>query len=172
MSPRLAALGLIALLALAGCGATSSQSATEQNVVETPAPNDALVAPTPTITANQMTLTTDRVSYAPGDAVRVTIANGRSVSVYAIASNANCTALDVQLHTPSGWQAHNVPPCGAQEDPSSVEIKPRSATTVTITAPAAGMYRCALQYTTLTLHGGCSPMGSQATHAPTGYVDA
>jgi hypothetical protein len=83
--------------------------------------------------------------------VRVTIANGRGASVYAIATNANCTPVAVQVRIASSWQAANVSPCGAQGDPQTVEIKPGSATSVTITAPAAGTYRCALQYTTITI---------------------
>jgi uncharacterized cupredoxin-like copper-binding protein len=145
MSPRLVMLALLPLLALAGC-ATSSRNATE-----TQTPQDALIAPTATITANQVTLSIDRASYKPGDQVRVTIGNGRGASVYAIATNANCTPVAVQVRIASSWQAANVSPCGAQGDPRTVEIKPGSATNVTITAPAAGTYRCTLQYTTITI---------------------
>lgn len=145
MSPRLVMLALLPLLALAGCATLS------RNATETQTPRDALIAPTATITANQVTLSIDRASYKPGDQVRVTIANGRGASVYAIATNANCTPVAVQVRMASGWQASNVSPCGAQGDPQTVEIKPGSATSVTITAPAAGTYRCALQYTTITI---------------------
>jgi uncharacterized cupredoxin-like copper-binding protein len=151
MPLRVAALALFSLLALAGCGATSSQDVSSQNDSETPAPKDTLLAPTATIIANQVTLTTDRVSYKPGDQVRVIIANGQGANVYAIATNANCTPVAVQVRIASSWQAANVSPCGAQGDPQTVEIKPGSATSVTIIAPAAGTYRCALQYTTITI---------------------
>jgi hypothetical protein len=143
MSLKLAALGLLSLLALAGC-ATSSQNATK-----TQTPQDALIAPTATITASQVTLATDRPTYEPGDSVRVTIANGQSVSIYAISSKVNCTALDLEVKTASGWQASNVASCDAQTVLDTLEIKPGSAATVTIPAPAAGTYRCALQYTTI-----------------------
>jgi uncharacterized cupredoxin-like copper-binding protein len=148
----LAVLGLTSFLALAGCGAISSQSATESSTSKnTPAAKSTLVVPTATITANEVTLSTDRASYTPGDQVRVTIANGRSASIYAIATNASCTPVAVQVRMASGWQASNVAPCGAQGDPQTVEIKPGSATSVTLTAPAAGTYRCALQYTTINI---------------------
>ncbi len=152
MPLRLAVLGLTFLLALAGCGAISSQGATESSTsANTPTSKSTLVVPTATITANQVTLSIDRASYTPGDQVRVTIANGRGASVYAIATNANCTPVAVQVRMASGWQASNVSPCGAQGDPQTVEIKPGGAATVTITAPAAGTYRCALQYTTINI---------------------
>lgn len=148
---RAAALALLSLLALAGCGAISSQGASSQTDTRTPAPKDTLLAPTATSTANQVTLSIDRASYKPGDQVRVTIANGQGASVYAIATNANCTPVAVQVRMASGWQATNTSPCGAQGDPQTVEIKPGSATSVIITAPAAGTYRCALQYTTINI---------------------
>jgi uncharacterized cupredoxin-like copper-binding protein len=148
---RLATFFLLSLLALAGCSPTSSHDASEKSATETRTPQDTLVAPTATITANQVTVTTDRSTYTSGDSVRVTIANGRGVSIYALASKANCTALDVQMKMATGWQTSNVAPCGAQGDPQTLEIKPNSATTVTITAPSAGIYRCALQYTTINI---------------------
>jgi|SRR5690242_13619859 hypothetical protein len=151
MPLRVATLVLFSLLALAGCGAVSSQDASSQSDTETPAPQDTLLAPTATITANQVTVTTDRSTYTPGDSVRVTIANGRGASIYAIASKANCTALDVHVKTVSGWQAANMASCASQVVPDTIEIKPGSATTVTITAPSAGTYRCALQYTTINI---------------------
>ena len=151
MSPRLASLALLSLLALAGCGAISSQRASSQSDMGTPAPKDTLVAPTATITANEVTLSSDRATYQPGDQVRVTIANGRGASVYAIASNANCSVLIIHAKTAAGWQTFNAAPCNAQGDPQTVEIKPGSAVTVTITAPAFGSYRCALQYTTINI---------------------
>jgi hypothetical protein len=148
---RVAALALLSLLALAGCGAISSQGESSQNEAGTPMPKDTLVVPTATITANQVTLTTDRSTYAPGDTVRVTIANGRGVSIYAVASKVNCTALDVQVKATSGWQAVNMASCASQAVPDMLEIKPGNATTVSITAPSAGIYRCALQYTTINI---------------------
>jgi uncharacterized cupredoxin-like copper-binding protein len=150
VSPRLAALALLSLLALAGCGAISSQSASESSTSKnTPTAKSTLVAPTATITANQVTLTTDHATYKPGDSVRVTIANGRGVSIYAIASNANCSVLVIHAKTAAGWQTFNATACSAQGDPQTVEVKPGSAIPVTITAPAVGTYRCALQYTTI-----------------------
>ena len=151
MSPRLASLALLSLLALAGCGAISSQGASSQSDTGTSTSKDTLVAPTVTLTTNQVTLTTDHATYKPGDSVRVTIGNGHGVSVYAIASKVNCTALDVQVKAASGWQASKVASCASQADPDTLEIKPGSAVTVAITAPAAGTYRCALQYTTITV---------------------
>jgi uncharacterized cupredoxin-like copper-binding protein len=148
MSLKLAALGLLLLLALAGC-ATTSQGASSQSATRTPASKDGLVAPTATITVNQVTLTTDRSTYKPGDSVRVTIGNGRGVSIYAIVSKGNCSILIIHAKTAAGWQPFNATPCSAQGDPQTVEVKPGSATTVTITAPASGIYRCALQYTTI-----------------------
>jgi hypothetical protein len=107
--------------------------------------------PTPTITANQVTVTTDRTSYAPDDPVLVTIGNGRSASVYAIAAKVHCTVLDVQVKTATGWQASNMASCNSQADSDTLDIKPGSAVTVTIAAPSAGTYRCALQYTTINI---------------------
>jgi uncharacterized cupredoxin-like copper-binding protein len=152
MSPRLAVLSLTSFLALAGCGAISTQSAAELSASKNPpTAKSTLVAPTATITANEVTLSTDRASYQPGDQVRVTIANGRGVSIYAVASNANCSVLIIHAKTAAGWQTFNAAPCSAQGDPQTVEVKPGSAVTVTITAPAVGTYRCALQYTTITI---------------------
>jgi uncharacterized cupredoxin-like copper-binding protein len=152
MSPRLAALALLSLLALAGCGAISTQSASESSTSKnTPTAKSILVEPTATITANEVTLSTDRASYQPGDQVRVTIVNGRGVSVYAIASNADCSVLVIHAKTAAGWQTSNAAPCSVQGDPQTVEVKPSSATSVTITAPPAGTYRCALQYTTINI---------------------
>lgn len=152
MPLRAAMLTLLSLLALAGCGAISSQGASSQDDTNTPTPKDTLGMPTPTITANQVTVTTDRSTYAPNDSVRVTIANGRGVSVYAIAAKAHCTVLDVQVKATSGWQtSSNVARCGAQDDPQVVEIKPGVSLTVTIPAPSVGTYRCALQYTTINI---------------------
>jgi hypothetical protein len=146
MPLRLAALVLMSCLALAGCGVTSSQSATDA-----PTQTRTQGASTPKITSNLVTLTADRSTYAPGDIVRVTIANGWSVSVYALASKANCTALGVQVQGTAGWRELNISSCNSQVDPDTLEIKPGAATTVTITAPSAGMYRCALQYTTINI---------------------
>jgi uncharacterized cupredoxin-like copper-binding protein len=151
MSPRLAALALLSLLTLAGCGAISSQSATGQSATETQTSKDALAVPTAAITANQVTLITDYATYKPGDSVHVTIANGRGVSIYAIASNANCSVLVIHAKTAAGWQTFNATPCSAQGDPQTVEVKPGSAVPVTITAPAVGTYRCALHYTTINI---------------------
>jgi uncharacterized cupredoxin-like copper-binding protein len=147
----LAVLAMLSLLALSGCGAISSQGASSQGDTGTPTSKSTLVVPTATITANEVTLATDHASYKPGDQVRVTIANGRGFSVYATATNANCTPVALQVRMAAGWQTLNVAPCGAQGDPQTVEIKPGSATTVTITAPSAGTYRCALQYTTINI---------------------
>jgi hypothetical protein len=149
MSPRLAIVALIPLLALTGCSATSSQNASDESDTETRTPKTTLVAPTATITANQVTLTTDRSTYAPGDFVRATIANGRSASIYATAFGANCTALAVQMKTAAGWQAAYSASCNLQPDLDTLEIKPGGAITMTIPAPGAGTYRCALQYTTI-----------------------
>src|SRR5262249_6086310 len=120
----------MSFLALAGCS-----SVTQQRGDRTPASKSTLVAPTPTITANQVTLTTDRSTYVPGDTVRVTISNGRSASVYALASKANCTVLGVQVEGTTGWQESNISSCNSQADPDTLEIKPGAATTVTIPAP-------------------------------------
>ncbi len=152
MSPRLAALALFSLLALTGCGGISSQTATSsQNAMGTPAPKETLIAPTATITTNQVTLTTDRSTYHPGDTVRVTIGNGLSLGVYAIASNGSCAALDVQVKGASGWQTADTAKCASQAEPDALEINPRSAMTETITAPSVGTYRCALQYATINI---------------------
>jgi hypothetical protein len=83
--------------------------------------------------------------------VRVSIANGRGVSIYADASKVNCTALDVEVKAASGWQAVNMALCASQAVPDMLEIKPGNATTVSITASSAGIYRCALQYTTINI---------------------
>jgi FtsP/CotA-like multicopper oxidase with cupredoxin domain len=166
MSLKLAALGLLSLLALAGCATTS------QNATKTQTPQDALIAPTATITASQVTLATDRPAYKPGDSVRITIANGRSVSIYAIGSKVNCTALDLEVKTASGWQASNVASCDAQTVLDTLEIKPGSVATVTIPAPAAGTYRCTLQYTTINIppprNAPSSVSGAVATKSTSG----
>jgi hypothetical protein len=151
MSLKLAALGLLSLLALAGCATSSQNTASPRSATESPASTGALVTPTATKNTSLITLTTDRTRYQPGDSVRVTIANGQSVSVYAVASKANCTILDLQVKASSGWQVSNAAPCNAPSDAQSVEIKPHASTVVTITAPATGTYRCALQYTTITI---------------------
>jgi len=168
MSPRLASLALLSLLTLAGCGALSSQEASSQSDTGTLASKDTPIAPTATITANQVTLTIDHATYKPGDSVHVTIANGWGASVYAIATNANCTPVAVLVRMASGWQTSNVAACNAQGDPQTVEVKPGSAVPVTITAPAAGTYRCALQYTMINIPPPRSaPPGALAIANPT-----
>jgi hypothetical protein len=151
MSLRLAILALISLLALTGCGASSSHSAAEESATDTQPSKSMLVVSTATITANQVTLTTDRTSYVPGASVRVTIANGQSVSIYAITSGANCTVLEMQMKTSSGWQAAHSASCNLQPDLDTLEVKPGRAMTMTIPAPGVGTYRCALQYTVINI---------------------
>jgi hypothetical protein len=152
MSPRLAALALLSLLALTGCGGISSQTATSsQSAMGTPAPIETQIAPTATITVNQVTLTTDRSTYGPGDTVRVTIGNGLSVSIYVMASGSACGELDLQVKGASGWQTADTAKCASQAEPDALDIRPGGALPLTIPAPAAGTYRFALQYTTITI---------------------
>ena len=150
MPLRVAMLALLSLLALAGCGAISSQGASSQDDTNTPTPKDTLVR-----RRDDHRESGDghhrSLEYEPGDrcASPSPTAGGPVSMPSPLTRTAPCWLcksgrLLVGRHPMSLT-------CGAQGDPQMVEIKPGSATSVTITAPAAGTYRCALQYTTINI---------------------
>lgn len=132
-----AAWALTAVLALAGCGQTSTVSA----------------ATIPTATTSTLTVTTNRTSYASADPIGVTVANRTSTTYYAVDGHTGCTILQLQRFdaTTKTWQ--NVNNCGDASAAQTQVIATGTAEPFTL-APGAttsandwnpGIYRVGVQ---------------------------
>lgn len=145
------------LLVFAGCGVTptagtpggSSTAATGNNT--TP----------PTSTSGPITLATDHSSYAPTDALHLTVTNTTSAPVYALDHQASCSLLALEYQVSGVWKNVSQAPYSlarcAQETPTRV-IAIAAGTTYQANVMAGylqrgdaafpdGQYRFALRFT-------------------------
>ena len=104
-----------------------------------------------------VTITTDRSSYASGDTIHVTATNRLGKPVFASDGKASCTIFELEMKTGQGWQAVSVAPCTRQDQTSMpVQLAAGASHTATINTQEgatfpAGTYRVALRYSTYTI---------------------
>jgi hypothetical protein len=100
-----------------------------------------------------VTLTTDRSSYSPSSAIKVTLINHRSTSIFAYDHQTSCTILSLQRQTNGGWQVTGG--CALGRVTQQIEIKAGETMQITLapemgqihaTPWPTGTYRIALQY--------------------------
>ncbi len=137
MSRRVISLIGLSLL-LVGCASTASTN------------------PTPT-SSQSVVISTDRTTYAPGDAIVVTVHNALSTPIYALDTQASCSILSLQYQVGGAWQASQVAQCPQKRPARPVKIDAGATYTATITAGYPGLkqlsfpvgsYRLVLHYTT------------------------
>ena len=110
--------------------------------------------------APAMTLATDRATYAPSDAIMVTLINSGPASLYVPDHQTCCTIISLRLQTAHGWQP--VGDCKMMTASRIIEVAAGATVRVEL-KPGAGMmratpwppgvYHVALRYT-LTPQGG------------------
>lgn len=108
-----------------------------------------MVAPGPTLS-----LTTDRASYAPADAVAVTLVNNSAASIYTTDHQTSCSIFSLLLWMGNSWLP--VGRCMMMTASRIIEVHPGETVRATL-APgggslrpipwAAGTYRVTLRYT-------------------------
>ncbi len=138
------AVSLIGLsLLLLGCGPMSNTNTAASN--------------TATPGSGQVVISTDRTTYAPGDAIAVTVHNTLSTPIYTIDTLSSCSILSLQQQINGAWQPSQVAQCPLKRRAQLVKIDAGAAYTARITAGYPGMqqltfpagsYRLVLLYTT------------------------
>ena len=99
-------------------------------------------------------ITTDQLSYTPGDTIHVTITNHTATPIFATSGKASCTVVEAQMKTAQGWQTTQIAPCADAAMAELVQIAPKASRSASIAAKAAlspGTYRLALSYSTYTV---------------------
>ncbi len=149
------------LLALVGCGAiVSSQApgtASPASTATTPTGTPASTATTPTGTpaSQAITITTDRLTYAGSDVIRVTVTNHTGATVYASPGHASCTILSLEMLVNGQWQTSDAASCPTQPAQALVPLRPNIPYQGAIRGLAlpyrphpfpAGTYRLAIAY--------------------------
>lgn len=142
---------------VAACDATPSGGAAGANGTPTagrplPAPSSTITPGGPSSTGTaapgSVRLTLDKASYAPGDRVVVTIANGMSSPIVVSDHHTSCSYVQLQKQQPGTWQP--VGACPLETPVRLVTLAPRSVTPQQIGIPtshdAAGTYRVMLMY--------------------------
>lgn len=148
-----AVLSIVALL-VAGCGAQPQTGGSAPTA--TPG-SPASHLPTPGGSTPVMTnviITTDQLSYTPGDTIHVTITNHTATPIFATSGKASCTVVEAQMKTAQGWQTTQIAPCADAAMAELVQIAPKASHSASIAAKAAlspGTYRLALSYSTYTV---------------------
>jgi hypothetical protein len=148
-----AVLSIVALL-VAGCGAQPQTGGSAPTA--TPG-SPASHLPTPGESTPVMTnviITTDQLSYTPGDTIHVTITNHTATPIFATSGKASCTVVEAQMKTAQGWQTTQIAPCADAAMAELVQIAPKASHSASIAAKAAlspGTYRLALSYSTYTV---------------------
>lgn len=102
--------------------------------------------------ANTVTMTTDKTSYVPGDAIVVTITNGLTTSILVPDHQTNCSIVSLELSVGGSWQRQN--PCKLMSATRLIEIRASQVSTQQLTPSSsegasgwpAGTYRVALEY--------------------------
>ena len=99
-------------------------------------------------------ITTDQLSYTPGDTIHVTITNHTATPIFATSGKVNCSVVEAQMKTAQGWQTTQIAPCADAAMAELVQIAPKASRSASIAAKAAlspGTYRLALSYSTYTV---------------------
>lgn len=138
------ALSLMGLgVVLVGCAANGGNTGT--NPTSTPSG------------AGSVVVSTDRATYAPADAIMVTVRNGLSRPIYAMDTQASCSIVSLQYQVGGAWQASQMAQCPQKRPARPIKIDAGATYTATITAGYPGLqqlnfptgsYRLVLAYTT------------------------
>jgi hypothetical protein len=101
---------------IVGCGTVLSSSTSSGTTAPSASPTSATAAP--------ITITTDRTTYAPTDAIRVMVSNHGDATIYASAGHASCTILTLEVMLNGRWQPSNAAACPSQPAVALVQIAP------------------------------------------------
>ena len=110
-----------------------------------------------TPSSGAVAVSTDRASYASGDAMIVTVHNTLSTPIYALDTQSSCSVLALQYQVNGAWQASQVAQCPQKRPARLVKIDAGATYTANITAGYPGLktldfpvgsYRLVLLYTT------------------------
>jgi hypothetical protein len=169
---------MVALVALAGCGAQvggvtagGGASATTQarsTVTDAPTSTGGAASASPTSApastggaAGRPQLILGAARFGPADDIGVTVRNGASATIYAEARFTDCSIVVLERQVASGWQPVNLCADGTPH-PTVTQLAPGAQTALDLAPSAAnssaladssgqwpaGTYRAALTYTT------------------------
>ena len=137
----LALLALSLTFSITACGGASQPPAGNSHP-NTPAatspPQASVTSIGMPITPGLVNLVLSKSHYAPHETITVTITNGLSTSIYAVANFTDCTLVLLEWKTPTGWVPRGR--CLAAQFVGTVELKPGSATPQQLT-PVAGVVK-------------------------------
>src|SRR5690348_14844036 len=88
-----------------------------------------------------ISITTNRSSYGPDDAITVTVHNRLSTPIYAMDTQASCSILALHYQVNGTWQPSQVAQCPQKRPARPVKIEAGATYTTTITAGYPGMAR-------------------------------
>ena len=105
----LAALPVLLIVLLAGCGRVSSGAAGDAtSPTQTAMASMTATAGGRAAVANAVTITLDRAQYATSDTITVMINNGLATAITVVDHQTNCSIVVLQAQTNGGWQSiHN-----------------------------------------------------------------
>jgi hypothetical protein len=104
-----------------------------------------------------VSISTNRATYGPNDAMAVTVRNGLSTPIYAMDTLASCSILALQYQANGAWQPSQVAQCPQKRPTRQVKIDAGGTYTASITAGYPGIrqlpfptgsYRLVLTYST------------------------
>lgn len=135
---------------LVGCGGASLSDGAAN---ETASPAVTLTVGKEATPMDAVTIAVAKTSYARTEAIRATVTNQLTTSVYTSDGRASCTILDLQVKTAQGWEASTAAGCAGAAQGQPVPLAGHASQAATITASGdgfpAGTYRLALGYTTI-----------------------
>lgn len=142
---------LVMSLALVGCGLSASNAPAADE--ETPASTVTVPVITPgrgSTDVTNVTIATDRSSYAQGDEIHATATNGSGKTVFTTEGKTSCSVFTLEMKTGSGWQATPLAACAdSSRDPVQLSNGAKHAATIKAQSGSAfptGTYRLALSF--------------------------
>jgi hypothetical protein len=161
MKSFFAALSVVVVIVLAGCGSTPTTTSNGAGDTTSPTPTTqagTMNPSAPTSTSGPIRIITDHTQYAPTDAITVTITNTNPTSIYTLDHQASCSVFTLEREVNSAWQlVVDVARCVQGRPTTVVELKTNSTQTYHIFAGALrqgdarfapGGYRLKLNYAT------------------------
>lgn len=156
---------LVALLVLAGCGATplgasnpagiSSTATTSAAGTVTPIATSGAATATPaagTSTGGAVVITTDHATYASTAGIQVTMKNGSATTIGAYDHQASCSIFALETQVNGAWQS-------VATVHSSLAACSQGKVTTMITVKSGDTYHADIQASPLGMSGGAFPPG-------------
>jgi len=157
---------VVAIVLMASCSASGPSS---EGASPSPTSSRPAGSPTPKASSGaagtnlaEVSVTTDRAVYQPGEVIHAVIRNEGRLEVYAASGQAYCTIVALERSTGGGWRP--VAPCAQGAPPGLVVIAPGESLPLDIPPPGsstdelvAGTYRLRCSFAIGSLDG---PSGS------------